>query len=135
MGEKQSAEGLKAFSDAMRQIITLSTGIIALTVTFLEKVIQPTAPSTAMRSVPWTMFWAWVVLGVTIVLALWTLLAVAGSLDALDRTLNGLPLEDKHRRAVEKLVMASNVRVPALLTIVAFLAGVGFTIATGFMLA
>jgi hypothetical protein len=89
MSEKLSSEGLKAAADTTKQIITLSTGVIALTVTFLEKIVQPVAPS-GSRSVPWTIFGAWIVFGLAIVAGVATLGAVSGSLDAMDRKQNGL---------------------------------------------
>jgi hypothetical protein len=36
-----SVEGLKSSAETTKQIIVLSTGVIALTVTFLEKIVQP----------------------------------------------------------------------------------------------
>ena len=44
-------EGLKAALETAKQVITLSTGVVALTVTFLEKIVQPQAGSAA-RLVP-----------------------------------------------------------------------------------
>jgi heme A synthase len=89
MPDKLSSEGLKAAADTTKQIITLATGVIALTVTFLEKIVQPQSGS-AGRIVPWTMFAAWVLFGLAILAAVITLGAVTGTLDAIDRKMNGI---------------------------------------------
>ena len=89
MPNKLSSEGLKAATDATKQIITLSTSVIALTVTFLEKIVQPQAIAGG-RSVPWTMFGAWILFGLSILAVVVTLGAVARTLDAMDRRQNGL---------------------------------------------
>jgi hypothetical protein len=134
MPDKLNSDGLKAFADTTRQIITLSTGVTALTVTFLEKVIQPSAPTGVMRTVPWPIIVAWIAFGVAILGGLWALLAISGSLDALDRKQNGLPTSPAQEAAIAGLTMSSNVRTPAFLMICAFFAGMVFTIATGFAL-
>jgi hypothetical protein len=46
-------EGLKAALETTKQVIALSTGVVALTVTFLEKIVQP-VPGVA-REVPGTL--------------------------------------------------------------------------------
>jgi hypothetical protein len=132
MADKYSAEGLKAAADMTKQIITLSTGVIALTVTFLEKITQVTVG--ASRSVPWTLFTAWISFGLAILLAIVTLGAVTGSLDALDRKLNGLLTSDTQDAAIDALCSGSNIRFPANAMCAFFFVGMAFTIATGFLL-
>lgn len=132
MADKYSAEGLKAAADMTKQIITLSTGVIALTVTFLEKFTQVTAGGS--RSVPETLFAAWVLFGVAILLAIVTLGAVTGSLDALDRKLNGLKTNENQDAAIAALCASANVTRPAIGMCVFFFLGMALTITTGFLL-
>lgn len=132
MSEKFSSEGLKAAADMTKQIITLSTGVIALTVTFLEKITQ-VAPG-ASRHVPWTLFGAWIFFGLTILAAVVTLGAVTGTLDALDRKLNGLSTDASQNAAIEALCSGTNIRIPALTMSALFVIGMVLTIATGFLL-
>jgi hypothetical protein len=133
MAEKLSSEGLKAAADTTKQIITLATGVIALTVTFLEKIVQPQAGAAA-RTVPWTMFAAWIAFGFSILAAVVTLGAVTGTLDALDRKSNGLPLSSEQEVAVNALSSGLNVRAPATVMSLLFIGGMALTIATGFLL-
>lgn len=133
MADKLSCEGLKAAADATKQIITLSTGVIALTVTFLERIMQPQSGA-AGHSVPWTMLAAWVLFGLAILAATVTLGAVAGTLDAIDRKQNGLPMDSNQNAAIENLARGSNVQVPARLMSLFFALAMGFTVTTGFLL-
>jgi hypothetical protein len=131
MPEKLSAEGLKAAADATKQVITLSTGVIALTVTFLEKIIEPTATA-GSRAVPWPMFAAWIFYVLAIVAGAATLGAISGTLDAVDRKLNGLSTSPNQDEAVALLVCGKNVQNPARAMSVSFLLAMAFTVATGF---
>jgi hypothetical protein len=131
MPEKFSSEGLKAAADMTKQIITLSTGVIALTITFLEKITK-VVPGPG-GTVPWTLFAAWIVFGLTILAAVVTLGAVTGTLDALDRKLNGLATDADQNAAIEALCSGTNIRVPARLMSALFVIGMLLTIATGFL--
>ena len=133
MPDKLSAEGLKAAADTTKQIITLSTGVITLTITFLEKIIQPATPAAnAARAVPWSMFTAWIFFGLAILAGVITLGAITGSLDALDRKQNGQPLDANQAAAVASLSQGTNVQRPAVAMYGAFLIALALTIWTGF---
>jgi hypothetical protein len=134
MPDKLSCEGLKSAADTTKQIITLSTGVIALTVTFLEKIVQPQTTGLAHRDVPWTMFVAWILFGLAILAALLTLGAITGTLDALDRKQNGLTTDNDQNKAIEKLSNGCNVKTPAVAMGLLFVGGMALTIATGFLL-
>ena len=125
-------EGLKAALETAKQVITLSTGVITLTVTFLEKIVQPTGGTG--RHVPLTLKVGWICFGLAIVFAVWTLMAITGSMNALDRQARNLPLTDAQSRAAERLADGANVRIPALLMLLFFAVGTALTIATGFWL-
>lgn len=123
-------DGLKTAHEIAKQVITLSTGVVALTITFLEKIAQPSV--SAARVVPDGLKIAWICFGVTIALAIWTLMAIAGSMNALDRQERGLPLDEAQRLATTKLADGLNVRIPALAMLALFLTAMGFTIGSGF---
>jgi hypothetical protein len=131
--DKLSAEGLKAAADTTKQIITLSTGVIALSITFLEKIIQPVTAE-GSRSVPWTISAAWIFFGLSIIAGVATLGAVTGTLDAMDRKQNGLALTANQEQSVAALASGSNVVIPARAMSVLFVAGMAFMITTGFLL-
>jgi hypothetical protein len=116
-----------------KQIITLSTGVITLTVTFLEKIVPPSSPAMG-RTVPWTMFVAWVAFGAAIQAAIVTLGAVTGTMDAIDRKANGLSTNSQQDLAVTSLASGRNVTIPAIVMALTFAAGEILTIATGFLL-
>lgn len=132
MTDKYSAEGLKAASDLVKQVITLSTGIIALTITFLESIIQPVADGA--RTVPWSLIVAWVLFVCTVILGMATLGTITGSLNALDLKQNGQQLTPDQRAAAEALADSQNVRHPARLMMGMFALALAFTVATAFTL-
>lgn len=125
-------EGLKAAQETTKQIIALSTGVIALTITFLEKIVQPDA--SIPRSFPWTLKGGWICFGLAILFAMWTLMAITGTLNALDRKELKLSLDDDQTRATNELAHGSNVRIPSMLMLFFFLVATSFTIGTGFFL-
>ena len=125
-------EGLKAALETTKQIITLSTGVITLTVTFLEKIVQPTAAEG--RHVPGTLKAGWICFGLAIWCAVWTLMAITGSMNALDRQARGLTINNAQKQAVDRLADGGNIRIPALLMLFFFAAGTALTIITGFWL-
>ena len=122
-------EGLKAAMDTAKQIITLSTGVIALTVTFLEKFTQST---TEGRVLPSTIIAAWIIFGLAILFSIWTLMALTGTMNAIDRRTNGLTLTKAQQDAVD--AYGDNVQVPAIAMVICFLSALGMTIATGFFI-
>ena len=133
MVDKLSSEGLKAAADTTKQIMALSTGVVTLTVTFLEKIVQPQTTGATGRSVPWTMFAAWICFGLAILAALITLGAVTGTLDALDRKQNGLPVNAAQKKAVAALSNGPNVQWPARAMSFLFVLGMVLTIATALL--
>lgn len=125
-------EGLKAALETTKQIMALSTGVITLTVTFLEKIAQPT--TTAARQVPGTLKLGWIFFGLAIATAFWTLMAITGTLNALDRQARGLPLDAAQAAAARDLVDGRNIRTPAQIMFLLFATAMALTIATGFYL-
>ena len=112
-----STGGLKFSGEVTKQIVTLSTGIIALTVTFAKefKVIGEGSALT----VPGSLKLSWVSFAVSILFAIWTLLAIAGTLNEIDR--GGETTNPKR----------TNIRIPAALMVLAFFVGIISTIWAG----
>ena len=121
-------EGIKAAVDTSKQIITLSTGVIALTMTFLDKFV----PGGQQKIVPGTILAAWIGFGLAVLFAVWTLMALTGTLTAIDRKANGLSLTAAQNKAVD--AYGDNVKIPAAGMVICFLFGVILTIATGFFI-
>ncbi len=81
-------EGLKAASDTAKQIVTLSTAVITLTVTLFDK-LAPAPAGNAARVIPQELKIGWLLLGISLLAALWTLMAITGTLDSIDDFTNG----------------------------------------------
>jgi hypothetical protein len=112
-------EGLKASSSLTGQLITVAAGLLAFTVTFAEKFTpkdQPIAPPMSLKI-------AWVCFAISILLGFWTLMALNGTLNQLDRG------------EAETNPTRWNIRLPALAMFATFLLGVIFLIAAGWTIA
>ncbi len=111
-----SREGLKTAYETCRQVITLATGIATVTVTFAKE-FKPAGM--AELSVPWSLQVAWGLYGLAVFLGLWAMLAITGSQNALDQ---GNGTTD---------AMASNIRIPSILMLAAFVFAFALTLAAG----
>ena len=111
---------LKAFDfaeSATKQLITLATGFIALTITFYEKFGGSDA------SVCFTgMIVSWIALGVSVLFGVWTLLALTGNLG------------DGKIADNDRTIYTSNVRLPSIIQIIAFVVGLAAAIYHGILL-
>lgn len=128
-GETQ-IEGFKASAEIAKQTIALATGAIAFTVTFLEKFTKTGSGTTVPP--PAGLYVAWALLGLSVLFAMWTLMALNGTLESLDRKANGWPCTHAQEKAASGA--GSNVKFPAILMIFAFLAGIGALIVAGMRL-
>ena len=109
--------GTETAFETTKQIITLSTGMIALTITFAEK-FTPKAGD-IVASLPLKV--SWMAFGVTIAFGVWTLMAITGSVNAA-MVKGDTPDAD-----------TPNIRIPAILMVVAFVVGIGCAIGAGFV--
>lgn len=112
---KLPREGLKTALDTAKQIITLSTGIATLTITFAKEF----KPQNASLSIPWTLEVAWLFYGVSVVAGLLTLMAITGTMGQLDRGTGSIDPN------------AKNIRNPALVMVASFAIAFGFTLVAG----
>ncbi len=114
-----TTKGLDKAFETTKQIITLSTGIVAFTVTFAEKFNV----GTEGLQVPLSLKISWILYCASVFCAVWTLMAITGTLNKLDR-------EDSQPET-----SASNITRPAGLMIFAFVGGLVTTIWAGFQIA
>ena len=99
--------------DAAKQLITLSTGILALEITFRKEVMGQLASSaTTLLAVSWILFLLSVFAGV------WTLLALTGSLG-------------QELAPTARTIYRPSIRVPAFLQVLLFVAGLACTVLFG----
>ena len=126
-----SIEGFKAAAEITKQIIALSTGAVAFTVTFLEKF--STAEEGKSLSLPAGLYWTWILFGVAIGFAIFNLMGITGTLESIDRSENGWPLSKEQKAAAEG--STDHLRWPAMLMFAAFFGAVVAMIVTGFAIA
>jgi len=131
MGSSVQSEGFRASADVAKTVITLSTGAVAFTVTFLDKFTRHAAG--AAIGAPTSLYVAWGLFGLAVLCALWTLMAITGTLIALDRAANKWPLNASQEQAAKGA--GRNAQVPALAMLAAFLLAILAMIWTGAILA
>jgi hypothetical protein len=106
----------KSASDLAQQLITLSTSILALTITFTKDILKnPSQKSIASIKI------AWLVYLLSIIFGIWTLMAVTGTLAPIN-----------HQDCNPKLQIMGNIRFPAALQIISFIIGTALIIWYGF---
>lgn len=106
----------KAFdlaADSTKQLITLATGVAALTITFLKDVLLGTVPADARTA----LHVAWVLYFVSIIFGVFALLALTGTVGTRNRTKREPPSIYEHQ-----------VTVPSIIQVVTFLAAIVLTV-------
>ena len=93
-------------SDLAKQLIVLSTGILALTISFTKDLVK-NIPEQKL----WTIKAAWITYFVSILCGVWTMSALTGQLAPSARMGTGIPLE-----------IGWNIRFPAAIQSLSFLA-------------
>jgi len=110
--EEQLRKAFDFAQEATKQLITLSTGIIALTIAFLKDVVKTAPPSAADY-----LYAGWFLYLVSIICGLITLLSLTGQLGG-----------DK---PASPSIYSLDIRIPSALQIVTFLTGLTLTIVFG----
>lgn len=113
MNEKKQ----KAFDfagDTTKQLITLSTGIITITITFTKDIL-----GTGNASHKVLLMSSWVFFLMSIILGVWTLMALTGELEQIGK------------KPKDPSIRGKNVTVPSALQILFFLIGIGLAVAYG----
>lgn len=123
-----SIEGFKAAIDIAKQVIALSTGAVAFTVTFLDKFVSP--PTGQAATIPASLYVAWVLFGAAIFFAMFQLMGITGSLESIDRKANGWTMTPEQEAAASG--GTAHLRWPAVLMLFFFLAAVAAMIVAGF---
>lgn len=107
--------GIASAQALAQQLITLSTGILALTITFTKDIVKaaPVSPK-------WLLYLAWVSYLLCICFGVWAMSAITGTLAPLPSS-----------GVAPSLNINSNIRIPAGLQVVAFISGVVLIIIYG----
>jgi len=107
-------QGLKSAADSTKQIITLSSGIVTLTMTFAKEFKAPGA-----LTVPWQLNWGLIGYAISIAAGVVTMLTITGGLVESDEG--------------EKVDAARRwIRNRAIVMVLAFLAAFALTVCAGF---
>lgn len=104
----------KAFdfaADLVKQLLTLSTGIILITVAFAKNIFG----SSCVVNRLWLIS-SWIAFFVSILFGILSLMALAGTLDAIEQ------------KTSNNSIYESNIRLQIVLQFMAFLVGLGLTI-------
>jgi len=102
--------------ESTKQMITLATGIIALTITFQKDFLSSSSiPADAKILAPLS----WLFFLLSVIAGLWTLLALAGSLD--------------HRNQGQPSIYGKNIIIPSIIEILCFVTGLGLTVWYGYL--
>ncbi|MEL7980179.1 hypothetical protein E0L35_05905 [Halomonas sp. ATBC28] len=109
--EEKTQKAFDFAADLVKQLITLSTAIIALTVTFAKDIFAENGDCFSGWLVA-----AWITYFLSIIFGVWALMALTGTLD---------PPKNK---SPSLSIQGGNCRLPTGLQILAFLMGIGLTI-------
>ena len=111
--DKRIEKAFEFARESTKQIITLSTGIIALTITFGKDFAINVAPSARPLAL-----WSWGLFLLSVFFGLWTLLALTGTLE---------PIKSQTIPSIR----GRNITIPSALQILTFFAGLVFTVIYG----
>ena len=100
-------------NEAIKLIMSLSTGVLAFTITFLKDIIG--AKEINAKSI---LIFGWFILLGSILFCIWTQFSITGTLDKIAST------NDKTQFNINN----TNIRLPAILSIVSFILGLVFLI-------
>lgn len=125
----------KAFdfaADVTKQLITLSTAIITITITFSKDIVN--FVDTSVKNY---LLWAWILFIATVFFGIWTLLALTGNLQPLKKEKNNDDASESKKNNVndyesECSINSINIRIPSMLQILCFIIALIFTIVYGF---
>ncbi|UOB18476.1 hypothetical protein [Abyssalbus ytuae] len=126
----------KAFdfaADTIKQLITLSTAIIALTITFSNDIVGANISNSS------SIYWAWGLFLASVIFGIWTLMALTGTLQPMkkkkkanqeneeQKEQNGEPENEEESININGF----NVKLPAGLQILTFIVALIFTVIFG----
>jgi hypothetical protein len=109
----------KAFdfaADTTKQLITLATGIIAITITFSKDILGASLLTNSTF-----IFISWGLFILSIVSGIWSLLALTGNLQPMAPS----------NQAESPTINSNNIRVPVFFQIICFIFGLMFTVIFG----
>ena len=116
--DEQRKQAFEFARDSTKQLITLATGIIALTVTFSKDVFGKPSPFEQLLLVG-----SWIFFLLSVVMGVCTLLALTGSLEPKEEPIVGTNVATRGPS-----IRGSNVTIPSIIQILTFLIGLALTV-------
>lgn len=109
-----SLAGYDSANELAKQLITLATGILALSITFLKDILKNNS-----QGITWSLKAAWISYLVSVCFGIWTMMAITGTIfRIIDNP--GTPM-----------TYGTNISIPAFLQILAFVTATIFLIVYG----
>jgi hypothetical protein len=105
--DERVKKAFDAVSDLAKQLITLATGVIAITISFAKDIFGGHTGGNLLLEVSWLTYLVCIAAGV------WVLMAIAGTLDLGKQESGAVPAGDGR-------VFGGNVRLPAGIQVAAF---------------
>lgn len=127
MEETKRNMKLKSFDFAAstsKQLITLSTAIVAFTITFGKELFGGINNSCAFTA----LIVAWVLFVISIIFGIWTLMALTGSLNSVTKIVKEKDDDKEVEKEVEVSIYDSNIKYPELLQVLFFILAISATI-------
>lgn len=100
-------EAYKSANELTIQLITLATGILALSITFMRDAFGADRPNWALKC-------SWVMLLLSVCLGIWTMMAITGTM--FDVTI--------HPEKFKNASYGSNISIPSAIQILSFVTGI-----------
>jgi hypothetical protein len=107
--DERARKAVDAVSDLAKQLITLATGVIAITISFAKDIFGGHAGGNGLLVASWVAYLVCITAGV------WVLMAIAGTLDPVTS-----PNPTAKATAQDGRVFGGNVRIPAAIQVLAF---------------
>lgn len=104
-------DGFSSANGLATQLITLATGILALSITFIKDVLKNNG-----NLVTWPLITSWIAYLLSVCFGIWTMMAITGSIFAVVSA------------TTQSATYGSNIAIPALLQILTFLLATMFLI-------
>jgi hypothetical protein len=101
-----SLAGFDSANELAKQLITLATGILALSITFLKDILKNNS-----QVITWPLKSAWISYLLSICFGIWMMMAVTGTIFAVIENPN------------KPRIYGTNISIPALLQILSFILG------------
>ncbi|HXQ69593.1 MAG TPA: hypothetical protein VN844_03870 [Pyrinomonadaceae bacterium] len=111
-----SLAGFQSANELAKQLITLATGILALSITFTKEAVRSSG-----LIVTWPLKLAWIAWLLSVCFGIWTMMALTGMIFKITENVD----------ALKPVTYGTSIRIPASLQILMFLLGIALLIVHG----